>query len=1173
VSTGFDGSAYRQRVLAVLRRRAPLSLDDPFFVADVDPAEPVTDGDVQAHLARVVAFLQRERNSAKYASLAAELVRRRAEWEAPLLDAATREAARDRVVAARRSGDAERLAKVDGYLATVRERFGGIPASRVAGLRRLAEAAGVGAAEFDARLRREHVIADGVAGGVEPLAPEVRRQIRERLDELRALCGGDRVTTGSLWGLLELPADADPDRIGAAYELLAERNLRRPRDREKTVTADLLAIVVARLVDGDPRAYTASVLADAADDIRPAVEEHVVLDGELTPTAYEGLVRQLLASGRGLSAGQSRAVVLEVARSLGAAVNTGAVVDYVVCTNCGRPEPVGGGQVCRYCDTDLYTACPTCGRSTEAAAVVCRQCGTSLRQSRQAAAALAAIRRAVEDGRPRQAALALDAARPLLAVVGAPVVGVGDDLSARVQAALGAADAGWRALTEDVEAHRTDAAADGARWLAAQAADVPGPDGRTAAEVLAELTAHQNVIRRRVEAAQALPEQAREAALAAVLTTAADSREALAALAALPLAPPSELTAAACDGAVLLRWRASTSIGNVSYRVVRLIEAVDADGPARRSLGTTRATELSDAGVPIGVAVRHEVTAVSGGRASPPVCTPGIVLVRDVADLHAEQTADGVLLTWRLDGPLDMVTVERSTAAGSPGQGGPTRRTRAVGGRLVDQAVQPGLAYEYQVFVEYRDADGRPARTAGAAATVDVAVRPAPVLDLAAATASPPAAPAAPGASAAAAGRTTLRWTAPGGADVRVYAVPGESGPEAFGPENGEVDVSAADGRARLVGTSRRGRLADPAAAGELVYVPVTVFAEPDGRPAPRGIVGRPVRHVAVGGVRDLRADDRGDEIVLSFQLPPGVAEARVLWRRDRPPAGPDDPEAARATVTNGSLEIKGGWRLSAPRDGWAYHVAVYPLYRFGGRLRAAPAGAVVSARLGSRADTPPPLPPLPPAAGARTPAAGTRLPPAAPAPASKQTGDAGAGGAPAEAAAPGPATPAAGTSTAAPQAVAGAGAAAPEAAPVAVPAGTATAAAAPATTAAVAGSGVAGSAVAAPAGTGPGATTVEYSVGRSGWWRRTLRVNVHADGPTPELLLVAKSGAVPPDGADDGHAVSRLAPSPSPSSHTIEVSLDGAALPWGVRLVPAVGAPPTAVEMHHPPDAVLVIR
>ncbi|EIV95857.1 hypothetical protein [Frankia sp. QA3] len=1257
MSAAFDGSGYRQRVLAPLRAGSSLDTADPFLIAGLDPTVPYTDSDIGAHLVRVLAFLQRERNSAKYATLATELVRRRVEWEEPLRDAESRERVRAHVLAARRSGDAERLAKVDGYLATVRERFGGIPASRVDGLRRLAAAAGVTVEEFDARLSREQIIVDGVGGGIEPLPPEVRRQIAERLAELRALRGGDRVSSASLWAFLGLAPDASPERLRAAYAAAAAANSRRPHDREKTVTADLLALVSARLIEGDPAAYTVGLIADAADELRPAVEEHVVLDGELTAVAFEGLVRAALATGRGLTAAQAKSVVLGVARELGAAVNVGGVVDYVVCPGCGRPEAAGAARHCRYCDTDLYTTCPSCGSMTEAAAVVCRHCGHSLRQAREAAEALAAVRRALESGRPRQAGDLLAAAHPVLVAVGGPVAGAADELGARVSAALGAADACWRALSEARAASRADSALDDARWLAAQAADVPGPDGRSPAEVLAELIAAQAVIRRRVEAARALPPEAQEAALAAVLATAADNRDALAALAALPLSPPSDLAAVSGpDGSVQLRWRASPSVGGpVSYRVERVV-LVEGGGATlgRRSLGTTRSTELYDAGAPAWTPVRHEVTAICGERRSEPVTTAPVVCTRDLAELRAERTAAGIRLGWRLDGALSVVTVERTVAPSSP-VSQPPRRARVTGGVFHDTDVVVGATYRYHVFVEYHDAAGHPARTPGAEAEVEVTARPRPVHDLAAVTTS---------------GRTALRWTPPPGWEVRIYATPvapgasgtgggpGSTDPRfvpgsgplplgGLGAEGDDVRLAAITGPVRLVGASRTGQVAESAPVGEVIYTPVTVHGG-------SAVVGRAVRHVVIEPVRDLRADDRGESIVLSFQMPPGVTEARVLWRRDRTPTGPDDPYAASAKVTNTSLEIKGGWHLAAPADGWAYHVAAYPMYRAGGIARVATAGVAVLARPATRSDPPPAPTASGPATGghllggpgggpggipggpfAGRPAAGPDAPGPDPitaahplgGPAQPRTGaiplpvpvgarhpvpahqpggarvaahgdnppttplgglpmpllpPAGAGappaGGPAPAwqprfapGAPGPFVPGGAVPT-------GPG---PGAVPPVVPDGPGVPEA-PEDPGVPPAPGIPGSVAGGPMVTGPMPQapdavpliqpTVTYTVSRSGWRRRTMRVQVRTSGPVGELILFARPGTAPPRAAAEAHELSRLAAVDQAVTRTIDVTLDGAQLPWGVRLLPAL-VHPTGWTVTHPADEDLVVH
>src|SRR6185369_7385689 len=530
-------------------------------------------------------------------------------------------------------------------------------------------------------------------------------------------------------------------------------------------------------------------------------------------------------------------------------------------------------------------------------------------------------------------------------------------------------------------AGRAGAALERARWLVAEAADVPGPDGRDATGVLEELTVAQAVIRRRVEAALALPLAQREVALAAVLASASDSPEALAALAALPLAPVTDLVAvpaAAASGpagAVLVRWRAADAVTAVSFRVDRVVAGTLGAAPVRVSLGTTVAAEFTDTGAPAWAPVFYEVTTLSGTRRSLVARSAPVVLTREVEAVRAHQTSDAVRLTWRLEGPVQLVTIERAVEAVEPvgpvtaeGDDGSAhqpagadrdvdrsvRHTRIGGGSLIDPDVQPGVTYRYRLSVEYVAADGTPARTAGVEMSVAVAPRPAPVLDLAVAFS---------------AGETMLRWTAPPGHEVRVYATPGvlvdtglppggRFGPAAaptigpFGPENADLPVDAITGPARLLGATRHGRLLDTAAVGPVIYTPVSVLHG-------RGVVGRAVQHVAPGGVTELRAEDHGDELVIYFRLAPGLTEARVVWRRDRMPTGPDDPAASAATVATAGLQHRGGgWRLSAPPDGWPYYVACFPVFRVAGQPRAAAAGAELVARAPVRPLAEPASPP-----------------------------------------------------------------------------------------------------------------------------------------------------------------------------------------------------------------------
>lgn len=106
----------------------------------------------------------------------------------------------------------------------------------------------------------------------------------------------------------------------------------------------------------------------------------------------------------------------------------------------------------------------------------------------------------------------------------------------------------------------------------------------------------------------------------------------------------------------------------------------------------------------------------------------------------------------------------------------------------------------------------------------------------------------------------------------------------------------------------------------------------------------------------------------------------------------------------------------------------------------------------------------------------------------------------------------------------------------------------------------------------GSGEPWVSYTAARAGWRRRVLRVRVRSDGAVPELVLVARPGVRPPETLGEGQVLARLAPAAERTTRTMEIRLEGALLPWGVRLLP-VRDGADAVEVDHPADDALIVR
>ena len=909
----FDGTSYRQRVLATLRKSPTLDLADPFFVTDL-PVDVDDEQFIQARLDALVSFWRKEK-SPNYKQLSLELARRRAELDEVLLDPAARRRAAASVRANRALMAADRYSALDSLADKLIVRYGGVPRSRMAKLATLARSKGLDDAAFAAWASRHRIVEDGPVHA-EPLSATVRTQIRDALDELGRLTG-DVGRTATLWTLLELAPSAGTTEIASSHALLHEANQRRQHDRQQTVTADLLTYAKQHLLTGDRGRYAASLAEDAKDRLHDSVAETAIVDGSLTAADFEACVRKAMGFGYGLSTEQVRTAVRELATSLGVSLATAPAVDYVVCINCREPQTAGESPDlsvdCRYCGERLYQPCPGCRRPAEAAAVACPHCGVSFRAVRAAEERMSAARAALAEGKPTQAKTALVGARPAVAGLAADLDALADSIELRLTGAAGE----WRAIERDIASKRLFNAIDRLSRLTSIAADVAGPGEVSASDRLAELAGRKASVQAEVAAARALPDELKEAALERIMTVASDCAEALDLLDRIPLAPPTELVASPSADSVALNWRASPAPAQVLYRVSRTV--VSAGGvPTTSAVGTTAGVAFEDAGVPGGAVVSHEVVATAGRRISVPLTGEPALVVRDVTRLSANTGPDGVMLTWTLPLAAGTVIVERTVDPES-GINAPLRRAHAQGSSYHDPGVQPGVGHTYLVYAEYRTADGRSVRTAGQQVTARLTPRPRAVTDLWAIT--------------GAEGHTTLGWASPPAGEVRIFAA---DGPLAV--SDTDVRLSDMARRGRFVGGGRR-RTVDTVASGQITYTPVTVDGD-------RAVVGAAVPHLTVPTPRDLRVDDRGEALFVQFGLPMGVTEAVVLSRRDAAPTGPGDLHTEQIKVTNTRLTLTGGVEIAAPRDGRSWFIAVHSATRdASGSLLVAPTGVHTQAR------------------------------------------------------------------------------------------------------------------------------------------------------------------------------------------------------------------------------------
>ena len=895
----FDGNAYRKdvmtRLLADFAPADPVN-GDVFFVCAVPTT--ASDAEVATQLKAVKAFWNKELNHPRYKTVARPLLDNYSAYETLLLDPARRRATAERVSGARGAVNAEAVAELDRLVEKMGARARGIPRTKISALQSAAIRRGLDSDAFKAWLDKQRIVDDAHDGALPWDAP-VRRQVRSALEEL-ARSNGDQSRYRTLWTFLLVSPQAGPAATQAAYERLLAENAAGRHDRAKTVVGDLLATVKTRLlVDGGPAAYTASLRADATDSVAGEIEEHGLLSGSLSAVDVAALSARIAALSWGFDAHEGREIVLAAAKSAGVAVEVGGSVDLVVCGACGKPQPAGGNESCRYCHASLYRACPGCSARLESAADVCGSCGLHVRAFDAAVQAGQQAMALISQAEPTAALTLLSQYESMLASTQRPEQF--EKVLDTARTTLGTARERWTQVAQDLTGSRYWSAARALTWLSSHAADVPGPDGSTVESWRDRVAAEQTRIQRELRALTAGPVDSREQQLRALLDSAPDSPEVAAAWAKLPLEPAGSVNAvySSSDGGVLVSWSRSAS-RDASYRVERL----GSDGETK-SLGKTSSTSIADGGAPGGVSLVYRVTAVDGDRSSTSVSSEAVFLEKDVAALSSSYDETGrkpaVVLRWPTVPGAGQILVERSDPAGEE----PLRRMRPrEEGEIRDDLLTPGRTYEYRVFVEYKTDAGR-STTAGARTTVHVPAHPEPVRDIWASTSSD--------------GKTKVSFAAPDAGEVFVLvtdrALPRVSGDR--------IDMTALVG-ARVLGPATR-RVVDLESRGQVVYTAVTTR---DGE----SVVGSSITHLAVPVPTDLVVVSQTvQDVTVNVTLPTGVTTAYFAWRYDRPSAGPDDRAASGVKVSSGKLMTEGGVTIPFPKDGRGLYIACYPAIAVGG--------------------------------------------------------------------------------------------------------------------------------------------------------------------------------------------------------------------------------------------------
>jgi hypothetical protein len=419
------------------------------------------------------------------------------------------------------------------------------------------------------------------------------------------------------------------------------------------------------------------------------------------------------------------------------------------------------------------------------------------------------------------------------------------------------------------------------------------------------------------------------------LAIASDLPEAREALRRVPPPSPRDLVVEFKGESLVLHWTAPApdGLGPLQFRAVRKRGGLPASSVDGHIIALTGESEVIDPHPPSGESVGYAVFGHRGEAESAAGAFAGPFLIMlDASDVKVETLAGEVHLSWTP--PQGSIGVRVQRKEGVP-PSGPTDGTtvEAIRDRAIDAGLNPDRTYHYGIYALYPGGAGK----VRAARGVFVSAWPQAAQDAVrelTAHAEPD-------------GRVRLTWPPPARGQVRIVRTD-----KPIGRARGEP-LSLAEAKAIpgiWLATDQEGAAHDPAppSHGACHYTALNywsgVFA-----------VGPEVAYARLPDPADLRAarPAPGGKVQLRWKWNAPGADTLVLLKPGGPPAGPDDPQAVVALVTELDYLRQGFHAVPLPTGPSApWHARVYHVSKVDGERIVSP-GADPSAR----AEVPPPGP------------------------------------------------------------------------------------------------------------------------------------------------------------------------------------------------------------------------
>jgi tetratricopeptide (TPR) repeat protein len=871
----FDPDSYQKTVLVPAAEEFKKSGALPdIFERYALPLDVSDVNDIQQATGTVFAFWNKTIEHPKLGNMLRVLRNENKESVQQLVDAAAREALREVIKDERKKRQEKRFSNLDKAVKLLSAKGFLSPEEKNTLITKF-KTAGLTEQEILSRVNvpiQERVVNPPEQG----LDPATRKKIRSNLATLGK---------ANLYEFLEIRRGISTAELGKRFQELNAEWAKRKNDNKKISANSLLGIVQSTLLkEGGLEKYEKALVWDAIDDELMPQVEFAATDRRISRDEFEALVDHGIQVGLGKK--QAAEAIMWLAYEKGAVVETSERADMIICAKCYANMPKENNK-CTSCGEDLWTVCPKCMTRLALSSAACGNCGYVTADRYRVNLLVRKVHFALDEKRLEDALkLAREAER---------IWGRTDDVAVilnKVELLIKQAEGYRKDFDEALTQKRLLAARDSLRMLAGLSPHFKSWDGKTAEELQRELELHFRKVEklldegRRFEGEKKADEAVR--VYQEVLNIAVDFDEAQRRLKKYPPEPVSDVTTTVYQGGVVVRWKESSSSGNVEYAVVRC----ENRAPVAASDGTVIArlpsNSFCDEGVPPGSFVYYGVCAERGGAYSPCVVSGGVLAIKEVEDFFLE-AGDGVVRGgWRFDvaeGKVRVLCGNESSLR--EGAGREVRLTSPQ--TFADANLNNGETYTYRVFVEYQDPAGKTITTMGRFASATPTLLPQAVERFDVRSEN---------------GELNFKWTPPPFGTVNVYRL----------QQKPEWECGALISPAKLakLGAPLRSRgdgaAVDSASAnGQVYYTPFTVAGD-------AVVVGQTKEFIPAEEVSGLRVEDFGSYLLLRWKWSGSFQAVTVAWRHDHYPVDVHDAQAEKQTLTKYEYDAKGGFRISNPK-------------------------------------------------------------------------------------------------------------------------------------------------------------------------------------------------------------------------------------------------------------------